>query len=215
MLPDKSTLKKIWAEVPPDYYYQLNWLQRQWHNRKWKIIHSLVTQNLFNPKTILEIGCSSGHLSQLLSETFPQAKVTGVDVYKPAIIEAKKRHPHLTFKVADAHNLPFPDKSFDLVVCSETIEHVVDPGKVIHEMTRVLTPNGRALIEMDSGSPLFRLVWFFWVTWGKGKVWKHAHLHPFTAKKLEKEIAGNGFVVREKKFSHLGMAVSFLVTRSD
>ncbi len=214
MLPDKTTLKKIWAEVPSDYYYQLNWLQRQWHDRKWKTIKSLVTDDSFRPKTILEVGCSSGHLSNLLSKTFPYAKVTGIDVYKPVIIEAKKRNPKLTFKVADAHRLPFPDRSFDLVVCSETVEHVVDPGQVIHEMTRVLTSRGRALIEMDSGSPLFRIVWLLWVTWGKGRVWKHAHLHPFTAEELEKEIAGNGFVVREKKFSHLGMAVSFLVTKS-
>lgn len=214
MLPDKTTLKKIWAEVPADYYQHLNWLQRQWHDRKWATIRSLVTQDNFAPKSILEVGCSNGHLSELLHQEFPLAKVTGVDVYKPAIVEAMKHYPHITFNVADAHKLPFPDKSFDLVVCSETIEHVVDPSQVIHEMTRVSKTNGRTLIEMDSGSPLFRLVWFLWVNLGKGKVWKHAHLHPFTASELEREILSNGFTVIEKIFSHLGMAVSFLVTKN-
>lgn len=108
--------------------------------------------------TILEIGCAAGHLTKLLSEHYPKTKVTGIDVYKKAILEAKKRFPKLSFLVADAHKLPFQENFFDLVISSETIEHVVDPQKMLNEIARVLKPAGSAIIEMDSGNWLFRLI---------------------------------------------------------
>ena len=212
-IPNSKRLREIWAEVPADYYFQLNYFQNLWHEWKWIVIKHLVSKNGKTPKTILEVGCNAGHLSGLLHTIFPKAKITGIDVYDQSIVEAKKRYPAITFKVADAHKLPFRDKSFDLVVCSETIEHVVDPAKVFHEISRVLKPGGEVLVEMDSGSALFRTIWWFWTTFGKGKVWKNAHLHPFTAKELELLIRGNGFTIDQKMFSHLGMAVSFLVNK--
>ena len=214
-LPSEKKLKEIWAEVPPDYYFKLNFLQNLWHEWKWLVIKYLVSKNGKAPKTILEVGCNAGHLSGLLHTIFPKAKITGIDVYDEPIIEAKKRYRGITFKIADAHTLPFADRSFDLVVCSETIEHVVDPGKVLHEISRVLNKNGEALVEMDSGSLLFRVIWWGWTTFGKGIVWKNAHLHPFTARELEGLIRSNGFTIDQKTFSHFGMAVSFLVSNKN
>jgi SAM-dependent methyltransferase len=44
--------------------------------------------------------------------------------------------------VCDAHDLPFPDGTFDLVVAVALLEHVADPFRCVSEMTRVLKPNG-------------------------------------------------------------------------
>lgn len=213
-LPDKITLEKIWAEVPPDYYNRLNYGQKLWHEWKWLVIRHLITHNKKKPNKILEIGCSNGHLSSLIASLFPQATVTGIDVYKDAITQARKQYPKIKFKIADAHHLPFGDNTFDLIVCSETIEHVLDPKKVLHEINRVIKKDGEALIEMDSGSPLFRFIWYYWTNFGKGRVWKNAHLHPFTAGQLERLISNNGFAIKHKMFSHFGMAVSFLLERN-
>lgn len=211
-LPDTKTLKQIWAEVPPDYYYRLNYWQGLWHEWKWLVIKHLALSRSVSPKKILEVGCSSGHLSGLLQELFPRAKVTGIDVYTEAVVEARRRFPQIKFLVADAHRLPFRAGYFDLVICSETIEHVVNPNKVLHEIGRVLKPDGMAIVEMDSGSLLFRTIWFVWTRFGRGRVWKRAHLHPFTANELEQVISGNGLTIRKKMFSHFGMAVSFLIS---
>jgi ubiquinone/menaquinone biosynthesis C-methylase UbiE len=172
----------------------------------------LILHSQPSPKNILEIGCASGHLTSLLADLFPKAKVTGIDIYTPAIKAAKSRFPHINFKVADAQKLPFASDTFDLVLTSETIEHVLDPAQMLHEIGRVLKSSGKALIEMDSGSLLFRLIWFGWSRWGKGRVWKEAHLHPFTSEELESLIKNNGLDVSSKVLSHLGMAVTFLVT---
>ena len=215
MIVDEKTLREIWAEVPPDYYFKLNYWQNLWHEWKWLVIKHLSTLEMEKQGEaikILEVGCAGGHLSGLLARIFPKAKIFGIDVYAPAILEAKKRFPKITFKVADAHKLPFKKGTFDLVVCSETIEHVVDPKKMLEEISRVMKKGGRTVVEMDSGSPLFRIIWYFWTHLGKGKVWRHAHLHPFSSHELESLIRGNGFSIRKRVFSHFGMAVSFLVT---
>lgn len=211
----RQELAAIWAKVPPDYYFKLNRLQKLWHEWKWLVFKYLIELDGSPPHRILEVGCASGHLSGIIAEHYSRAEVTGIDIYAPAVREARRRYPGVSFHISDAHTLPFKSGYFDLVVCSETIEHVVKPGRVLHEIARVLKPHGRALIEMDSGSIPFRLVWWFWTQWGRGKVWKNAHLHPFSSRELESLIASNGFIIKKRVFSHFGMAVSFLVSHRE
>lgn len=213
MVPNKKTLRKIWEQVPTDYYYNINWLQYIWHGWKWQVFKNFLSG--IKPRRILEVGCSSGHLTKQLAVLFPKSHITGIDVYTQAIKEAQRRFPNLSFIVADAHKLPFKNNSFDLILCSETIEHVTNPQKMLHEIARVLKKNGVALIEMDSGSWLFRIVWWWWTTFHRGRVWREAHLYPFTAHALEHLIVSNGFRVQKKVFSHLGMAVSFLIKKNE
>ena len=50
-------------------------------------------------------------------------------------------------QVADAHALPFPDNSYEIVICREVLEHVKDPAQVLSELHRVLTPGGTLLLS--------------------------------------------------------------------
>lgn len=56
--------------------------------------------------------------------------------------------------VADAHNLPFKDGEFDLVLCTEVLEHVKDPKKVISEIGRVLSSGGQVILTTRFVYPL-------------------------------------------------------------
>jgi ubiquinone/menaquinone biosynthesis C-methylase UbiE len=209
-IPQKR-LAEIWAQVPPDYYDRgvaQNPLQKLWHTRKLRHVINLLPPQT---KKILDVGCSSALLTAEVAKQLPKSKVFGVDSYKKAIDFAKTKYPHLKLIVADAHRLPFKDKTFDLVICTETLEHVTDPKKSLLEIGRVLKKGGRGIISMDSGSLLFRTVWFFW-TKTKGKVWEDAHLHEFNARALEDLIKEAGFKINKKIYSHLGMAVTFLVS---
>lgn len=206
-------LVKIWNQVPVDYYdigISKNPLQRFWHTRKLEVFKELIGQQ--KPKTILDIGCASGTMTNNISQTLPKSKITAVDVYPAAIDYAKRKYPHIRFLVADAHKLPFKDNLFDLVICYETIEHVVNPAMVLKEIRRVAKKNGLVIIEMDSGSPLFRIVWWVWEK-TKGRVWQGSHLHPFRHRELEKVILNAKFKVVKKRLSHLGMAVSFFLKK--
>ncbi len=207
---DKN-LKKIWKQVPVDYYDQgtkTNLFQWIWHSLKMRVFQNLIEGRNF--EKILDIGCASGVMTNKIYEIFPEATIFGVDVYPEVISHAKHKYPKINFKVADAHKLPFNKNFFDLVVCYETIEHVLDPLQVLSEIRRITKPGGLSVITMDSGSFLFRMVWWFWER-SKGKVWQNAHLHPFNHKELEKIIKKSGFRIVKKHFSHLGMEVSFIL----
>lgn len=206
----KQRLVKIWQQVPPDYYQKAT-LQRWWHEHKFETFKKLVSKRRFHK--ILDIGCASGEMTNKISRVLPKAQLTGTDVYKEAILYGKKHYPHIKFVVADAHKLPFPSKSFDLVVCYETIEHLTNPRKALKEIYMVMKTNGIAVVAMDSGSFLFRIIWWFWEK-TFGRAWKDAHLHPFHHRDLEKLILSCGFRILNKHFSHVGMEVSFVLQKS-
>jgi len=208
----KKKLQEIWKQVPPDYYDQgiaKNFFQRLWHTRKLSQILKLLFSN--SSSTVLDIGCSSGVLTAEITKALPQSKITGLDSYKEAITFARSKYPHITFIIGDAHKLPFKTRSFDLILCTETLEHLTDPRQALLEMKRVLKKNGKAIISMDTGNLLFKIIWFFW-TKTKGKVWQNAHLHEFNVGLLENLIKKSGFKIRKKNISHLGMAVTFLTS---
>lgn len=195
-------------QVPLDYYQKgvkNNILQRVWHTRK---LSTVVKRISPAPKNILDVGCASGWFLFQLHKKFPKAKCFGVDIYGDAVTYGKKKYPSLSFSVADAHKLPYKAGTFDLVVCTEVLEHVEDPLHVVLEIKRVLKKNGQAVIELDSGSILFSMVWFLWGL-SRGNVWHHAHLHSFTVKKLEKLLIKSGFAIENKRQFNLGMAMIF------
>lgn len=198
----------IIRQVPPDYYQkgiQKNLFQRFWHTNKLKIVSSLMPHS---PKKILDVGSASGWFISELSKKHPQAKCHGIDVYKQAISYGKKFYPHIEFRLADAHALPYKNNTFDVVISTEVLEHVDSPKEALLEIKRVLKKNGVAIIELDSGSILFSVAWYLWRK-KNGKVWNDSHLHSFNVKKLEKMLNDCGFVILSKKKFNLNMAMVF------
>ena len=57
---------------------------------------------------------------------------------------------------ADITDLPFPDESWDLAVCSHVLEHVANDRKALHELRRVLSPSGSVIIMVpqEDGNPV-------------------------------------------------------------
>ena len=98
------------------------------------------------PADILDIGCGTGEITSRLARMFPAAKVTGVDIIEAHLDLARTRYPDLaervTFRQADAFELPFADRSFDLTVCRHMLQAVPTPERVMAEMVRVTRPGG-------------------------------------------------------------------------
>ncbi len=92
--------------------------------------------------SLLDIGSSTGIISNVLSERF--GSVVGVDIDEQAVGYAKKAHlpDNLRFSIQDAMNLGFPDQSFDVAICAHIYEHVPDSRRLLSEIHRVLRPEG-------------------------------------------------------------------------
>jgi ubiquinone/menaquinone biosynthesis C-methylase UbiE len=81
---------------------------------------------------VLEAGCGKGVLVGKLSE---RARVTATDIIISDV--ARSRAPSATFLEANVEALPFPDRQFDTVVCTHTLEHVRDLAKSLSELRRL------------------------------------------------------------------------------
>lgn len=68
---------------------------------------------------------------------------------------------HIDF-VSDILAIPAPDQSFDIILCTEVLEHVPEPIKVLKEISRLLRPGGRAFITAPLGSGLHQLPFHFY-----------------------------------------------------
>lgn len=90
---------------------------------------------------VLDIGCNSGELMKLLKEK--GCDVTGVDVGEKVLEIAQKKGLNAFY--ADAENLPFKDKTFDVVIMREVITHIHDRIKALKEARRVLKDDGMFL----------------------------------------------------------------------
>lgn len=104
----------------------------------------------------LDVGCGTGEITARLAEKFQQATFTGVDLEEAHLARARKRcasfGSRVRFETGDALALPFPDATFDLVVCRHLIQAVPDAARVLAEIRRVLRPGGRIhLIAEDYG----------------------------------------------------------------
>jgi ubiquinone/menaquinone biosynthesis C-methylase UbiE len=77
----------------------------------------------------------------------------GADTSDDALREASRRAPGVSFQFGDVLDLPFPDRSFDLVVCTEVLEHVEDPAAALRELRRVAR---RAVLVTVPHEPFFR-----------------------------------------------------------
>lgn len=99
-------------------------------------------------KTVLDVACGNGYGSSLLNQAGSNL-VVGVDSSPEAINYAQKNYAEkgLKFIKANALNLPFNKKTFDIVVSLETIEHLDNPDKFLREIKRVLRNNGLLILS--------------------------------------------------------------------
>ncbi len=106
------------------------------------------------PKTILDVGCGEGFIDAFLIEKMPEISIVGIDNNKNALKKAKELAPVLKVREGDIYALPFKNKSFDMVLCIEVLEHLDTPSKALVELKRVT--NKYCLISVPC-EPFFRI----------------------------------------------------------
>ncbi len=114
---------------------------------------------------ILDLACGAGEALQILrAEGFTH--LYGVDVTAD---EALAREPWVEVKAGDAASIPYPDATFDVVICMHSLHHLGGPERVrksFYEALRVLKPNGLLALIDHYDSPQLRAAF-----WGLQKPW--------------------------------------------
>jgi ubiquinone/menaquinone biosynthesis C-methylase UbiE len=101
----------------------------------------------FSKKVVLDIACGEGYGANILAAR--AEKVYGVDISEEAIDSAKKIYAdeRMEFLLGSVTNIPIPDRSIDIVVSFETIEHHDKHLEMMTEVKRVLKDNGVLVIS--------------------------------------------------------------------
>ncbi len=104
------------------------------------------------PRNVLEIAAGTGIVTRVLHDRLhARANLTATDLNQPMLEAAREKFrpdEQVAFETADAQNLPFPDESFDCVVCQFGLMFFPDKPAAMREARRVLKPHGRYLFNV-------------------------------------------------------------------
>ena len=112
---------------------------------------------------LLDIGCGTGWAVIRAAQTVPSGGACGIDLSPGMISRATDLADGLSnveFRVADAESVPYPDESFNAVMCTNSFHHYANPARALSEMRRVLKPGGQLIIgDSDRGACLWVRLW--------------------------------------------------------
>jgi ubiquinone/menaquinone biosynthesis C-methylase UbiE len=99
----------------------------------------------------LDVGCGAGEvIEDVAAIVGSSGTVSGIDMAQTMVDESQSRLAAAgvvaDVRQADAHALPFGERSFDRVRCERVLQHVENPAEVVAEIFRVLAPGGMALL---------------------------------------------------------------------
>lgn len=134
--------------------YESGWLGRLHHDIADKAIDLALTGSA-RPRSVLDVGCGTGYLLRRLAARVPDAlELTGIDA-APAMIQTARTmagDSRIRFAEATAEELPYPERTFDLVISTTSFDHWADQRAGLAECARVLVPGGRlVLVDQFSG----------------------------------------------------------------
>lgn len=162
--------------------------------------------NLNHNGSMLDVGCGEGrHIFGVMQE-YPMMKCVGLDMDDDSLKKAEEGYSYFEsisevgaeFIKGSAYSLPFPDNTFDLIVCSEVLEHLHEYNDAVIEINRVLKPGGKFFASVPA----------FWpekICWYLSKEYQNqpgGHLRIFDQKKLIHEIESRGFLFLSSEKFH-------------
>jgi len=167
---------------------------------------------------ILAAGCGEGHIEKYLKN----GEITLIDISKEAIRRAKDglgpQNNH-KFIVGDLEKIPVRDNYFDKVECSEVIEHVMSPKRMLKELQRVLKPNGTLVITFPN-EPLINffknvliklhLFNYFFPNIPRDMT-EEWHLRAYDLKSFRRDLGGSWNIVNEVGIPFWFLPIRYLV----
>ena len=116
-------------------------LSTDYHAREktllWKaqVMAELVPEECY--QTMLEVGCAEGIVLAELGRRLGVKQAYGLDISTRFIKAAQRSFPHMHFLVSSGESIPLHSKAVDLVICSDVLEHALNPLQLMMELRRV------------------------------------------------------------------------------
>lgn len=170
---------------------------------------------------MLEVGCGEGLFLEKIAKTTNNFKVFGIDIWQDILTRAEKRFQDsniqgITLSQADAANLPFEDRSFDVVVCINVLFNLPSEEKVqdcLKDISRVMKKGGELFFDIrNSANPLlyfkYKLARYY------DETVRDLPLRTYKIKKIKEYLQNNNFEFISKMnigFPYNGLSPIFVI----
>ena len=147
-------------------------------------------------KRVLEVGCATGYLSELLKKN--NCHVTGIEIDPEAAQSARKFcDAVLDIDISMKSSLPYEDEYFDVVLCGDVLEHTPNPSDTLRSLSRYIKKGGLCVVSVPNVAYwLMRLRLLFGnFSYDRGGILDEGHLRFFTLKTSLKMIKDSGLEV--------------------
>jgi 2-polyprenyl-3-methyl-5-hydroxy-6-metoxy-1,4-benzoquinol methylase len=151
-----------------------------------------------NTKLLLDVGCGGAWVAEHF--TTKNVQVISLDVSTKNPIQAlqKVNNENHAAVVADVFNLPFTNNTFDTIIASEVIEHLVDPSLFVAKLLAVLKPNGKLILM----TPYNEKIVYNMCVHCNHPTPNFAHLHSFNEKNIGNYFPKKDITYKTTRFSN-------------
>lgn len=182
-------------------YYERYWSDTGYNPRSectpsW--LQELFERHIKPDDECLDLGCGDGGTAGCYLVDHSKHYL-GADISGMAVKLARERGFDAV-QIADAAVLPFEDASFDVVVCSEVLEHLFEPQLSVAEVIRVLRPGGRLIVTVPNSAYWRDRVDALLGLWhpggddrGRTEPWRSPHIRFFRPATLRRLLLSTGF----------------------
>jgi 2-polyprenyl-3-methyl-5-hydroxy-6-metoxy-1,4-benzoquinol methylase len=154
-----------------------------------------------SPRRALDVGCSTGYLAAQLVER--GTAVVGLERNEDASNEARAVCEQVLVGEIETMELPFPPRSFDVVLCGDVLEHLREPERFLARIRPLIRPGGRLVLStpnVANWSMRLGLLFGRWRYTERG-ILDRTHTHLFTRRTLVEALERAGFRVVEFDFT--------------
>lgn len=141
-----------------EYFAKLAEIEHEhfWFRARNRVIAALVrqvTETLPAGFRVLEVGCGTGNVLQVIEQACPRGLVVGMDLYAEGLRFARRRTSCLLVQ-GDIHKLPFRSP-FDVIGAFDVLEHLPDDHRVLRDLRAILAPGGALLLTVPAHASLW------------------------------------------------------------
>jgi len=139
---NRETYDRVWGELSDFIRYNPGARHRRRH------VFELLSRCSFS--SLLDVGCGNAELLRLIDARFPGKRLVGADLSSSVVTQNRAAHPAMEFFAVNIEKDALPT-GFDVVTCTEVIEHLDDPRGALKALAHALAKNGHLIVTCPTG----------------------------------------------------------------
>jgi SAM-dependent methyltransferase len=111
--------------------------------------HLIEAAGIAPGQSVLDVACGTGIVARVAADRIAgHGRVMGLDINEGMLAVAQRLGPDIDWQHGDAADLPFPDATFDVVLCQASLMFFPDRARALREMARVVTVGGTVAVQV-------------------------------------------------------------------